>query len=108
MMKEPLFNFSQTYIEHGYLELCIPPIDDKVRLRCLSCLNVRNVLVESGQNRVRPERTKTRFEYFLRIIFFPVCYGSKFSPHLATWRVHDDSASEPGPHVDRHAIHALC
>ncbi|XP_077288296.1 kynurenine 3-monooxygenase cn [Arctopsyche grandis] len=25
MMKQPLFDFSQTYIEHGYLELCIPP-----------------------------------------------------------------------------------
>ncbi|XP_053625189.1 kynurenine 3-monooxygenase isoform X1 [Plodia interpunctella] len=24
MMKEPLFDYSQTYIEHGYLELCIP------------------------------------------------------------------------------------
>ncbi|XP_044742432.1 kynurenine 3-monooxygenase [Chrysoperla carnea] len=25
MMKMPLFDFSQTYIEHGYMELCIPP-----------------------------------------------------------------------------------
>ncbi|XP_025602652.2 kynurenine 3-monooxygenase isoform X1 [Athalia rosae] len=25
MMKKPLYNFSQTYIEHGYMELCIPP-----------------------------------------------------------------------------------
>lgn len=24
MMKQPLFDFSQKYIEHGYLELCIP------------------------------------------------------------------------------------
>lgn len=24
MLKRPGFNFSQTYIEHGYLELCIP------------------------------------------------------------------------------------
>ncbi|KAL4714148.1 hypothetical protein ACJJTC_008502 [Scirpophaga incertulas] len=24
MMKQPLFNYSQQYIEHGYLELCIP------------------------------------------------------------------------------------
>ncbi|XP_061383526.1 kynurenine 3-monooxygenase [Danaus plexippus] len=28
MMKQPLFNFSQEYIEHGYLELCIPPGSD--------------------------------------------------------------------------------
>ncbi|RZF41689.1 hypothetical protein LSTR_LSTR011624 [Laodelphax striatellus] len=28
MMKQPMFNFSQTYIEHGYLELCIPPTND--------------------------------------------------------------------------------
>ncbi|XP_067002791.2 kynurenine 3-monooxygenase [Anabrus simplex] len=28
MMKRPLFNFSQTYIEHGYLELCIPARED--------------------------------------------------------------------------------
>ncbi|XP_038215986.1 kynurenine 3-monooxygenase [Zerene cesonia] len=25
MLKQPLFDFSQQYIEHGYLELCIPP-----------------------------------------------------------------------------------
>ncbi|XP_026742464.1 kynurenine 3-monooxygenase [Trichoplusia ni] len=25
MMKQPLFDYSQKYIEHGYLELCIPP-----------------------------------------------------------------------------------
>lgn len=24
MMKQPLFDYSQKYIEHGYLELCIP------------------------------------------------------------------------------------
>ena len=24
MMKRPFFDFSQKYIEHGYLELCIP------------------------------------------------------------------------------------
>jgi len=24
MMKKPLFNYSQTYIDHGYQELCIP------------------------------------------------------------------------------------
>ncbi|CAH2264575.1 kynurenine 3-monooxygenase [Pararge aegeria] len=28
MMKQPLFNFSQQYIEHGYLELCIPADKD--------------------------------------------------------------------------------
>ncbi|KAF4523013.1 hypothetical protein B566_EDAN007443 [Ephemera danica] len=28
LMKQPMFNYSQTYIEHGYLELCIPP-DEK-------------------------------------------------------------------------------
>lgn len=27
MLKLPRFNFSQFYIEHGYLELCIPPTD---------------------------------------------------------------------------------
>lgn len=30
MMKQPLFDFNQKYIEHGYLELCIPPKDNKV------------------------------------------------------------------------------
>ena len=25
MMKAPRFNYSQTYIPHGYMELCIPP-----------------------------------------------------------------------------------
>lgn len=28
MMKQPLFDFSQQYIEHGYLELCIPASQD--------------------------------------------------------------------------------
>ncbi|XP_072943910.1 kynurenine 3-monooxygenase [Epargyreus clarus] len=28
MMKQPLFDFSQKYIEHGYLELCIPAGED--------------------------------------------------------------------------------
>ncbi|XP_046429155.1 kynurenine 3-monooxygenase [Neodiprion fabricii] len=28
MTKRPLYNFSQTYIEHGYMELCIPAKDD--------------------------------------------------------------------------------
>jgi kynurenine 3-monooxygenase len=27
LMKQPQFNYSQTYIEHGYLELCIPAND---------------------------------------------------------------------------------
>jgi kynurenine 3-monooxygenase len=27
-MKESMFNFSQTYIEHGYVELCMPPGQD--------------------------------------------------------------------------------
>ena len=27
-MKSTLVNFSQTYIDHGYLELCIPATDD--------------------------------------------------------------------------------
>lgn len=25
IMKQPLFDYNQKYIEHGYLELCIPP-----------------------------------------------------------------------------------
>jgi len=28
MMKRPMFNYSQHYIEHGYMELCIPPTKD--------------------------------------------------------------------------------
>ena len=27
-MKQPMFTYSQTYIEHGYLELSIPPTSD--------------------------------------------------------------------------------
>lgn len=30
MLHFPGFDFNQTYIEHGYLELCIPPIDGEV------------------------------------------------------------------------------
>ncbi|XP_064489537.1 kynurenine 3-monooxygenase-like [Ornithodoros turicata] len=28
MLKRPLFNYSQSYIPHGYIELCIPPTHD--------------------------------------------------------------------------------
>ncbi|EEC13962.1 kynurenine 3-monooxygenase, putative [Ixodes scapularis] len=28
MLRRPRFNYSQTYIPHGYLELCIPPTKD--------------------------------------------------------------------------------
>lgn len=28
LMKQPRFDYSQTYIPHGYLELCIPPCSD--------------------------------------------------------------------------------
>lgn len=28
MMKQPLFDFNQKYIEHGYIELCIPADDN--------------------------------------------------------------------------------
>ena len=28
MMKKPHFNYNQTYIPHGYMELCIPPTPD--------------------------------------------------------------------------------
>ncbi|XP_076064876.1 kynurenine 3-monooxygenase cn [Oratosquilla oratoria] len=28
MMRRPKFNYSQTYIPHGYMELCIPPTED--------------------------------------------------------------------------------
>lgn len=30
MLQSPGFDFSQTYIDHGYIELCIPPINDEV------------------------------------------------------------------------------
>lgn len=41
MLKRPGFNYSQTYIEHGYLELCIPPgKDGNVRNLLLSLLRV--------------------------------------------------------------------
>lgn len=28
MMKQAMFDYSQTYIKHGYMELCIPPTKD--------------------------------------------------------------------------------
>lgn len=31
MLQTPGFNFNQTYIDHGYIELCIPPSDGEVR-----------------------------------------------------------------------------
>lgn len=36
MLKRPGFNYSQTYIEHGYLELCIPA-DTDVNVRKHLC-----------------------------------------------------------------------
>lgn len=29
MIKKPRFDFSQTYIEHGYVEVTFPPTDQK-------------------------------------------------------------------------------
>lgn len=36
MTQTPGFDFSQTYIDHGYIELCIPPKDDQV---CIELFN---------------------------------------------------------------------
>lgn len=30
MLQTPGFDFGQTYIDHGYIELCIPPVEGKV------------------------------------------------------------------------------
>ena len=36
MMKRPMFNYNQHYIEHGYMELCIPPTKDgEVRIKVM-------------------------------------------------------------------------
>lgn len=31
MLQIPGFDFSQTYIDHGYIELCIPPVNGEVK-----------------------------------------------------------------------------
>lgn len=38
MMKQPLFDFNQKYIEHGYLELCIPA-DENGGVSCFNSYN---------------------------------------------------------------------
>lgn len=30
MLQTPGFDYSQTYIDHGYIELCIPPVNGDV------------------------------------------------------------------------------
>lgn len=30
MLQTPGFDYSQTYIDHGYIELCIPPVNGEV------------------------------------------------------------------------------
>jgi len=31
MIRMPMFNYSQTYIDHGYFEISLPPTATKVR-----------------------------------------------------------------------------
>lgn len=38
-MKKAMFNYSQTYIEHGYMELRIPPTTDG-QVRCVKDLQL--------------------------------------------------------------------
>jgi kynurenine 3-monooxygenase len=40
MMKRPLFDFSQEYIEHGYLELYIPPSEEAMNQMELNYLHI--------------------------------------------------------------------
>lgn len=73
MIQTPGFDFSQTYIDHGYIELCIPPLDGKV-----SCMRFFSPL------------SMQRVNY---TFFSPqtVSNGTKLLAYLATGKVYDDS-----------------
>lgn len=84
MLKRPGFNYSQTYIEHGYLELCIPP--------------AKGGGVSQGISQV---------ELNLSIRFFLVQDAPQLSPHLAAWKVHDDCIAKSRPIMDSHFVYAI-
>lgn len=44
MIRQPMFNFSQTYIDHGYFEISLPSAATKVRKTKLKIIfyNIRN------------------------------------------------------------------
>lgn len=68
----PGFDFNQTYIEHGYVELCIPPSDGEVSQSLLSCC------VANAHD-----------------FPFSVSHAEKLFAHMATWWTHDDCFAKP-------------
>lgn len=73
MMQTPGFDFSQTFIDHGYIELCIPPEDGQVDIHYN-----RNPKLTTTSN-VSPS-----------VLFDSVQNGGELSTHLAAWKIHDD------------------
>lgn len=86
MLQYPGFDFNQTYIEHGYLELCIPAKNGEVR--------------QTHQHYYRLISHCT----FHMIV---VCDAGKLSSHLATWKIYDDRITKSRLFMDRYVIHAI-
>lgn len=74
MLQSPGFDYSQTYIDHGYIELCIPPVNDQVYTMQIFFFELQTIMKLSG--------------------IFLVSNGEELFTHLATWKIHDDRTSE--------------
>lgn len=78
MLQTPGFDFGQTYIDHGYIELCIPPVEGKV---FDSKLILRDVKINEP---------KIIDNWFL----FAVSNGGELLAYLAARTVHDDCTTK--------------
>lgn len=82
MLQTPGFDFSQTYIDHGYIELCIPSIDEQV-------LKDRT----SGMIKIEILNRKSSVQKKICSIV-SVSNGSELFAYLATRTIHDDCSTE--------------
>lgn len=88
VLQLPGFDFNQTYIEHGYLELCIPPLNGEVFYVTWKAMNTSWLQIG--------------------ISFFSVSNAIELFAHLAPRKIHDDRIAKSRQNMDRHAIHAVC
>lgn len=102
------FDFEQRYIDHGYVELCIPP---KVRIA-----DIRSVLENelckntcSGEDYESPYDAVVLLfnDTILLITERRIPNGCQLPSYLASRRVHDDRSSQSGQKLHRHSLHAV-
>lgn len=84
MLQTPGFDFNQTYIDHGYIELCIPPVDGQV----FNLISIRHNISPCHSS---------NFFFGSNIFdknFILVSNGDQLLAHLATRKIYDDCTSK--------------